>query len=354
MLGVAGRLVNVFSREARPCKTGRARRRKFFVTLVLSVTRSTPTPPPLSHEWPSARAVIPPPSFLLPAYMETTTHRTANDIAVTVRRPDTQAAVPVIILCHGFCGIQELLLPGFAETFVGSGYAAVTFDYRGFGASGGEQGRLIPAMQIEDIHTVIGFVKGLPGIDASRVGLWGTSLGGGHVLAAAAADPSIKAVVSQLGFADGEQAVTRNMTEEEKQALVATLERMHEKKQSTGREMFVPVTKVLTDPQSKAFVEEYRQRYPAMDIKIPFLTVREMLNYKPAVYAARVACPVLVVIAGEDEVNPPDYGRELFAALGSPVKKLHVEETAGHYGMYEGPHFESSIDVQLHWFREHL
>ena len=161
-------------------------------------------------------------------------------------------------------------------------------------------------------------------------------------------------MVSQLGFADGEQAVTRNMTEEEKQALVATLERMHEKKQSTGREMFVPVTKVLTDPQSKAFVEEYRQRYPAMDIKIPFLTVREMLNYKPAVYAARVACPVLVVIAGKDEVNPPDYGSELFAALGSPVKKLHVEETAGHYGMYEGPHFESSIDVQLHWFREHL
>jgi uncharacterized protein len=286
--------------------------------------------------------------------METTSYRTASDIAVTLRRPDTQAPVPVIILCHGFCGIQELLLPGFAEAFVGAGYAAVTFDYRGFGASGGEPGRLVPAMQIEDIHTVIGFVKELPGVDASRVGLWGTSLGGGHVLAAAASDPSIKAVVSQLGFADGERVVTRNMTEAEKQAFVATLERMHEKKQSTGREMMVAITKVLTDPQSKAFVEESRQRYPAMDIKIPFLTVREMLNYKPGVYAARVACPVLVVVAGEDGVNPPDHGKELFAALGTPVKKLHIEETAGHYDMYEGPHFTSNIDVQIQWFREHL
>jgi fermentation-respiration switch protein FrsA (DUF1100 family) len=286
--------------------------------------------------------------------METTSYRTASDIAVTLRRPDTQAPVPVIILCHGFCGIQELLLPGFAEAFVGAGYAAVTFDYRGFGASGGEPGRLVPAMQIKDIHTVIGFVKELPGIDASRVGLWGTSLGGGHVLAAASSDPSIKAVVSQLGFADGERVVTRNMTEAEKQAFVATLERMHEKKQSTGREMMVPITKVLTDPQSKAFVEESRQRYPAMDIKIPFLTVREMLNYKPGAYAVRVACPVLVVVAGEDGVNPPDHGKELFEALGTSVKKLHVEDTAGHYDMYEGPHFASSIDAQIQWFREHL
>jgi poly-beta-hydroxyalkanoate depolymerase len=61
-----------------------------------------------------------------------------------------------------------------------------------------------------------------------------------------------------------------------------------------------------------------------------------------------------MVIAGEDEVNPPDHGRELFAALGTPVKKLHVEQTAGHYDMYEGQHFESSIDAQIHWFREHL
>ncbi|APR39815.1 UilS family quorum-quenching N-acyl-homoserine lactonase [Paraburkholderia sp. SOS3] len=286
--------------------------------------------------------------------MKTTLYRAPNDIALTVHLPDVESPVPVIILCHGFCGIQELLLPAFAQAFVGSGYAAVTFDYRGFGASGGEPGRLVPAMQIEDIHTVIDFVKTLPDMDAGRIGLWGTSLGGGHVLAAAANDPSIKAVVSQLGFADGERVVTRNMTDAEKLAFISTLERMNEKKRSTGREMLVPITKVLTDPQSKAFVEESRQRYPAMDIKIPFLTVREMLNYKPGVHAARVACPVLVVVAGDDGVNPPDHGEELFAALGTPVKKLHIEEGAGHYDMYDGPHFASSIDVQIRWFREHI
>ncbi|MBI0329178.1 UilS family quorum-quenching N-acyl-homoserine lactonase [Burkholderia plantarii] len=286
--------------------------------------------------------------------MDITTHRTGNEIAITVRRPDTPGPVPVIVLCHGFCGIQEVLLPRFAEAFVAAGYAAVTFDYRGFGASGGEAGRLVPALQIEDIATVLAFVKAQAGLDAARIALWGTSLGGGHVLAAAAADPAVKAVVSQLSFADGEQVVTRHMSGEQRQELVAMLERMQEKKAGTGREMFVAITKVLTDEQSKAFVETMRQQYPAMDIKIPFLTVREMLNYKPAEAAARVACPVLVVVAGEDGVNPPEQGVALHDAVASATKALHVEAGAGHYDMYDGVHFDNSIVRQLAWFAEHV
>ncbi len=67
--------------------------------------------------------------------MALTTHKMESGLAVTVRLPENQAKVPAIILCHGFCGIQELLLPAFAEAFVNAGFAAVTFDYRGFGAS---------------------------------------------------------------------------------------------------------------------------------------------------------------------------------------------------------------------------
>ena len=286
--------------------------------------------------------------------MKTSTHRTYNDIAVTVYEPDTKTCVPAIILCNGFCCIQELVLPRFAEAFVRAGYAAATFDYRGFGASGGERGRLVPFMQVDDIATVIAFVRQLPGIDRRRLGLWGTSLGGCHVLAAAANDPSIKVVVSQLGFADGEQVVTRHMTKTEKQALMATLERMHEKKQNTGREMFVAITKVLTDKQSKAFFDENLARYPAMDIKIPFLTVREMVHYRPMEHAARVTCPVFVAVAGEDEVNPACQGIVLFEAVPAIARKLHIEEDAGHYGMCSRPHFDNCINKQIDWFRDHL
>ncbi|GJH97008.1 hypothetical protein ECZC10_48560 [Escherichia coli] len=48
----------------------------------------------------------------------------------------------------------------------------ITFDYRGFGDSDGERGRLIPEMQIDDIVTVINWAKEQPFIDKERVGLW--------------------------------------------------------------------------------------------------------------------------------------------------------------------------------------
>ena len=92
---------------------------------------------------------------------------------------------------------------------------------------------------------------------------------------------------------------------------------MAEKQQATGKEMFVAVTRVLSDDESKAFFEENKVRYPAMDIKIPFLTVRETLRYQPRDNAARVTCPVLVVVAGGDTVNPPEQGIALYEAVGS-------------------------------------
>ena len=59
-----------------------------------------------------------------------------------------------------------------------TGFATITFDYRGFGESEGERGRLVPAMQTEDIISVINWAEKQVCIDNQRIGLWGTSLGG--------------------------------------------------------------------------------------------------------------------------------------------------------------------------------
>lgn len=286
--------------------------------------------------------------------METSTHLLPQGIAVTLRSPAARADTPVVVLCHGFCGIKELLLPDFADAFAHAGFVAITFDYRGFGDSEGERGRLVPALQIEDILTVVSWARTLPGVDPARIGLWGTSLGGGHVFGAAARDGGIRCIVSQLGFADGQAVVTGQMSATEKEGFIATLDKMAEKQQATGKEMFVSVTRVLNDAESKAFFEENKARFPAMDIKIPFLTVRETLNYTPAVAAAQVTCPTLVVVAGQDTVNPPAQGRALFDAVAAPVKQLHEEPEARHYDIYTGEHFGKVAALQTGWFQTHL
>lgn len=281
-------------------------------------------------------------------------HTLPCDIVATVRSPDNALSAPTIILCHGFCGIQELLLPPFAEAFTEAGFTTITFDYRGFGGSGGERGRLVPAMQIEDILSVVHWCQSLPEVDSARIGLWGTSFGGCHVMAAAADNSEIGCVVSQLAFADGEQIVTGKMSAEEKSGFIATLNKMADKQAATGKEMFVAITRVLNDEESKTFFDSHKVDFPAMDIKIPFLTVRETLNYRPADSAQLVTCPALVVVAGSDTVNPPEQAVALFNALGSPEKKLHIEDGAKHYDIYSGPHFQRTIAQQIDWFQRWL
>lgn len=250
--------------------------------------------------------------------------------------------------------IRNVLLPCFANAFTEAGFATITFDYRGFGESDGERGRLVPAMQTEDIISVINWAEKQECIDNQRIGLWGTSLGGGHVFSAAAQDQRVKCIVSQLAFADGDVLVTGEMNESERASFLSTLNKMAEKKKNTGKEMFVGVTRVLSDDESKVFFEKIKARHPEMDIKIPFLTVMETLQYKPAESAASVQCPVLVVIAGQDSVNPPEQGRALYDAVASGTKELYEEADACHYDIYEGAFFERVVAVQTQWFKQYL
>lgn len=286
--------------------------------------------------------------------MKTTTYCISNDIAVTVHGSETHGRTPWIILCHGFCGIQEILLPAFAEAFAAAGFTSVTFDYRGFGKSGGERGRLVPAMQIEDIRTVIAWTKQQTAHDEDRIGLWGTSFGGCHVVSAAANNPDISCVVTQLPFADGETIVTGRMSSEEKLGFIATLDKMEAKRRDSGKEMFVGITRVLNDDESKAFFEAYKDEFPTMNVKIPFLTVRETLLYKPGIAAKEVVCPVLVVVAEKDTVNPPEQGQALFDAIGTTTKALHNETGARHYDVYSGAHFDNVVAAEISWFKKHL
>ncbi|MCL9782066.1 alpha/beta hydrolase [Vibrio sp. S4M6] len=266
---------------------------------------------------------------------------------------ESQTSYPVIIMCHGFCGVKELLLPNFAERFSKEGYAVLTFDYRGFGESEGESGRLVPTLQIEDIHAAVDFVGTLPQVDPTRIALWGTSFGGANAIIAASENSNVQCVVSQLTFSDGEEVITGKMSEEEKEKFLASLQRMREKKDKTGKEMMVPVSKVLSDEQSIAFFDKYKEEFPALNIKIPFLTIWETLNHKPIQSVSDLKVPLLIVAASEDGVNPLCESQRLYQKASEP-KELYIEHGATHYEVYTGEHFESVVAHQLDWFKDNL
>ena len=266
---------------------------------------------------------------------------------------DNTVNAPAILLCHGFAGVKELLLPAFAEYFANAGYVAMTFDYRGFGGSDGEPGRLVPALQIEDIKNAVTFLSQRPEVDSNRIGLWGTSFGGANVVVAASEDDRIKAISVQLTFADGERVITSEMSQDEKSKFLATIEKMEEKKKKTGKEMMVPIVKVLSDDQSKEFYKEYADEYSALKIKIPFLTLAETLKHKPINAIPDVNVPVMVVAATNDSVNPISESYSLFEAANEPKELLELEE-ATHYEVYRGEAFKQAANKQVSWFNNYL
>lgn len=129
-----------------------------------------------------------------------------TSVAAWLYRPDGDggAARPVIVMAHGLGGVREMRLDAFAERFADAGYACLVFDYRHFGASDGQPRQLLSVRrQRQDWAAAVAFARTLPGVDAARTVLWGSSFSGGHVIAVGAADPTVAAVVSQCPYTDG-------------------------------------------------------------------------------------------------------------------------------------------------------
>ncbi len=110
---------------------------------------------------------------------------------------------PVVVMAHGFAGTRDVALPDFAERFAAVGIAALVFDYRCFGASGGSPRQLVdPWQQLDDWRAALTFARARDDVDGSRAAVWGSSQGGGHALIIAAEDPEVRAVVAQAPLVD--------------------------------------------------------------------------------------------------------------------------------------------------------
>lgn len=125
-------------------------------------------------------------------------------------KPGSKA--PVIVMANGFTGVKEQVLPDFATRFVNAGFATLVFDYRYFGDSEGEpRSQNFPLELVEDYRNAITWVSDQPEVDSQRIGIWGTSYGGGLVLYMGTYDIRVKAVVSQVPYSPNpEQRRARN------------------------------------------------------------------------------------------------------------------------------------------------
>jgi dienelactone hydrolase len=117
-------------------------------------------------------------------------------LAAVCHLPRGQGPFPVIVACHGLLSSKESRKYKQLADIAGAwGLALLRFDFRAMGESSGGAEAMTLSGRLEDAQAVLDFLKRYPAVDASRLGLMGSSLGGVVAWATAQENPSVGATV---------------------------------------------------------------------------------------------------------------------------------------------------------------
>lgn len=263
-----------------------------------------------------------------------------EQLAAYLYRPAGDPPVPAVVMAHGFSATRDDGLPGYAESFVQAGCAVVLFDYRYFGASTGEPRQLLDiGAQQDDYRAVVAWARQSPGIDPDRIVLWGSSFSGGHVLAVAADDPRIKAVIAQAPFTDS-VAVARRMPVRTLLRAGAVALRDLVAARRGRAPVYLPAVgppgtvAVLSESDALSGFAAIVGPESLWRNEVAARILLAVLSYRPFRFAGRLGMPALFCVCDADTTTPP--GPSVRAARDAPRGELR-RYPYGHFDIYHDP-----------------
>ncbi len=274
-------------------------------------------------------------------------------------RPDGGAPPPVIVLGQGLGATRHLRMDAYSERFAAAGYACLAFDYRNFGGSDGVPRGLVDiGGQLADWRAAIGYARGLVDVDASRIVLFGTSLGGGHVLSLAARDPELAAIILQCPFTDGRSS--GGSVPVRTKARVGWRAARDLLAARRGRDpVLIPgvglpgSTALMTSPDAEPGARRLRTECGLAPVgdPIPARIALRLLGYRPGRDAGQIGCPTFVALCEYDEVTPVEQARrQLSGIAGAQFATYPI----GHFELMLGDPFERVVADELDFLARHV
>lgn len=265
---------------------------------------------------------------------------------------------PAIVVLHGYSGMKDVYGLDVPERLWRAGYFVLAIDHRGFGESEGKRGRPNPLEQSQDVYDAVTYLETVPGVDPDRIGIYGTSWGGGTAIWTAAFDRRIKVVVSAVMVSDGEswmRSVRRlyEWAEFEERFRGAARRRV-----TTGAVERIDLTDLMiSDPHTKSVFASHHVKDHRYTSQFELESAEWCMRWKPQWVAHRIAPrPVLVIYAENDLLVPVEQQIDCFNALGEP-KKLVKLPKAQHYESYKFVNAnmaEISLAEATRWYGAYL
>lgn len=272
---------------------------------------------------------------------------------------------PCVVLQHGFSATKEMHLDDYAALFAAAGLHCVVYDHPGLGASDAVAGtprqEIDPWQQIRHISHAITYAGSRPEVDASRIGLWGSSYGAAHAYVTAAIDRRVACVVGQVPLISGRRAFESLVRIDFWQATWDALAADRAARLQGGEPAMLPVVdadplaqSALPTPDSYAFFDgPIKERATTWRNEVTLRSLEFFQGYEPGEYLKRIApTPLLMIVAPLDRLVAGEVATAAYETAAHPKKLVLVP--GGHFDAYVGEGFQITGPAARDWFVEHL
>ncbi|MFH1951042.1 MAG: alpha/beta fold hydrolase [Pseudomonadota bacterium] len=281
--------------------------------------------------------------------------------------PDSgKGPFPVVVMAGGWCYVKEIVMPHYADFFVKAGLSVLIFNYRCLGNSDGQPRQHVnPNDQIEDYKDAISFVETLPEVDPNRVGIWGISYSGGHVLVTGATDPRVKCIVSTIPVVDGYSNMQRvHGTVGFRKLMKAVMDDRRKRFGGAASEYIAMSAENVSEtlctwpfPETyKIFTDIQKTEAPQHEHRNTIESVELLMSYNVFPYLNRILnTPTLMLVAEGDDLTLWDLEIQAYNQIASARKKLFVIPNSSHMALYsDRSKLEIAAEAATAWLADHL
>ncbi|KAI4717938.1 DltD N-terminal domain protein [Aureobasidium sp. EXF-10727] len=272
--------------------------------------------------------------------------------------------LPCLVMAHGFSALKEMDLNTFAEYFATNlPITCLVYDNRGFGDSDTKEGQprqeIIPAQQTSDYSDAITYAQSKTEVNKNKIGIWGSSYSGGHVLWVGAVDRRVKAVLSQAPCVDGWANFHRLIRPDFVAGLNQLFQDDRHSRAAGKPAAVIPVVdsdahkpSALPTPDSFEFFSAWAGKSNWKN-EVTVKSIEAFREYMPAAHIHHISpTPLLMTVAENDVLTPTDLSLEAYSRALEP-KQPHILP-GGHFEAYSGSNFERNVEVQADFLKKYL
>ena len=271
----------------------------------------------------------------------------------------TGRTLPVVVVTGAWTTVKEQMADRYARELAARGFAAVTFDFRGYGASQGAPRQWESATRkVADLKAAAAFARTLPVAGGRATGLLAVCFGAGYAARAIAEGADVASFATVAAWLHDSASLEQVFGRDEMARRFAAGRAARDRFERTGAVEYVPAASTMDRTAAMYQVDYYstaeRGLIPQYDNRFAVMSWPEWLTLDGLALAPRVTVPTTIVHS--DGSALPANVRRFYATLGAPAADKHlVWLQGGHTQFYDqAPQVTAAVDAVAAHFRRTL